>query len=209
MIALVEAADKSTFPSPTTIPFAAFAGVRLRGQMLNFVHDELHTRDGAAPFKLGRKARALMRQVDDVEQGLGRHAALHELRAAMPGVSATRIAAAARAVHTVVARHPREDAAMAPVDDGVSLDTERLLSRLPSDYARALCLSYGLDGVLHEEPLVVPSPARRRGRPRTRPESLTLATSSLGRVRRAAILRVRADQLSVARELLEYVEAFV
>lgn len=204
MIALLEAANKSAFPPE--VPFAAFAGVRIRGQMLNFVRDELHTRDGAAPFKLGRKARALMQQVDDVEQDLGRHAAMDELRAAMPGVSTTRIAAAARAVHTTVARDGRVLGNVAPAyacQPHEDLDAERVLSRLPPDYARALCLSYGLGNVrvyARQE-----APRRRRGPRRVKPELLTLATSSLGRVRRAAIIRARADPplVSVARELLE------
>lgn len=203
MIALLEAADKSTFPAG--IPFAAFAGVRLRGQMLNFVHDELHTRDGATPYKLGRKARALMRQVEDIERDLGRHAALHELSAAMPGVAMTRIAAAARAMHTTVARDPDDNVAASTVD-ALLCDTQRLLGRLPGEYARALCLSYGLDAMRPAAPVV--GEQRRRGRRRVHPELLTLATSSLGRVRRAAILQARADPplVSVARELLAHAE---
>ncbi len=88
------AVEKSTFPPD--VPFAAFASVRLRGQMINFIYDIQHTRDRAVPFKLGAKARNLVRQVYAVQQTLGRTPTLADLHAAIPGVTTRRLVAAAR-----------------------------------------------------------------------------------------------------------------
>lgn len=98
---LAAAVQKSTFPP--NVPFAAFASVRLRGHMINFINDIQHTRDRATPYKLSARARTLIRRVCAVREALGRAPTMRDLHAAMPEVPGWRLAAAVRAEGCVAA----------------------------------------------------------------------------------------------------------